>query len=206
MRAMRYLPASIVTTISCVYALVPLFYRTIFMHVGLSIYQWLGVLAALSGAALISLDLREVSGKPKGILIHGIGKALYFPVLYGIGVIFMDQVTMRVDWFTTYWYQTLFGLGVVPALLIMTRKMKQTHLPKRIGPVLLNVIGSIAAFFILYWGYDYGETAIVSVISTLTPVVVVVLSYFLLRERLLSNQYVGIGVAMLGLILLSIQP
>ncbi len=102
--------------------------------------------------------------------------------------------------------QYLFNLGGIPIgiLFLAKRRFKLERSPSGLTYALtvgvLSALGQLA----LFGAYRGGaNTAVVTVITSLYPIVTVLLAYFLLRERMGKAQIVGLGFAVAAFVLFS---
>ncbi len=102
--------------------------------------------------------------------------------------------------------QFLFTLGGLPIALmvLIIRKFKLEPSPRGVSYGILVGILSTIGGTALFAAYGTGaNTAIVTVISGLYPLVTVLLAVTLLRERLTRKQWIGLGFAGAACILFS---
>lgn len=104
-------------------------------------------------------------------------------------------------------YQALMTLGFLPAALLAARSPQLrvgTNLQHGIFfgflAGLFGGVGNIALFYSLAQG---GKASIIFPLTALYPVVTVVASLIVLRERLNRVQLVGIGLAVVAILLLN---
>lgn len=104
-------------------------------------------------------------------------------------------------------YQALMTLGFIPAALLVARSPQLrmgTNLRQGFFfgflAGLFGGVGNIALFYSLAQG---GQASIVFPLTSLYPVVTVVASLIVLRERLNRVQCLGIGLAVVAILLLN---
>jgi transporter family protein len=104
-------------------------------------------------------------------------------------------------------YQALMALGLLPAVLFVSRSSRlcvgkawRTGFLFGFLAGLFGGVGNIALFYSLAQG---GKASIVFPLTALYPVVTIVASWMVLHERLNRVQLVGIGLAMVAIILLN---
>ncbi len=147
-------------------------------------------LISQNGAGAIKLRLKD-------LLLHflaGLGFGIYFIFvdLGGQSSVFAPLVAVR-------------GAGGL-TLMILAAFSKELHLPSRsmLPLVLLNisvdVLGSV--FFIL--AVQSGRMDIAAVLGSLYSGVTVLLAWLILREKISSIQYIGVAIALLAIILITI--
>lgn len=107
--------------------------------------------------------------------------------------------------------QVISTFGVVPVALLL---LAAPNLPKRTGSLAKGItfgiitgfcgsLGNLAVFVALNQG---GEASIIFPLSSVYPLVTVVLALIILRERLNLVQVVGIGLALGALFLFNVVP
>jgi bacterial/archaeal transporter family protein len=102
--------------------------------------------------------------------------------------------------------QFLFTLGGIPIALmvLILRRFRLEPSPHGIGYAVLVGILSTIGGTALFAAYGTGaNTAMVTVVSGLYPLVTVLLAVTLLRERLTSRQWIGLGFAGAACVLFS---
>jgi len=190
---------SIVVPISALCALVPVTFGLIQGEIP-HIIQGIGIIAALCGGVLISLQKQTGNERSHGTqgIIPAIGAALGF----GFFFVLMD-VAGGVDplWAATASRLVSFILVLSAAALVRPPlKIKPVHLP------VVAMIGALdsAAALAYTTATTKGMLGLVSVVSSLYPVVSVVLAAIFLKERLRSIQRIGVVLIILGIAMISI--
>jgi transporter family protein len=107
-----------------------------------------------------------------------------------------------------YMNQVLFSVGVLPVMAIVLFSGRLAEGASRRRGIfyafitgVLGGTGNIAFFKALSEG---GKASVVVPATSLSPLVTVILGYFLLKERASGCQKVGLGLAMLAIYLLSL--
>jgi len=189
---------SIVVPVSALCALVPVTVSFIQGDVP-PIIPGIGIFVALCGGVLISLQKginAEKQSTTKGI-IPAIGAALGFGTFF----VLMD-VAGAVD---PLWAATASRL--VSFLLVLSG-VSLIHPPLKINAIHLPVvilIGALDAAAALAYttATTRGMLSLVSVVSSLYPVVSVVLAAVFLKERLRSFQFIGVVLIIVGIAMIS---
>ena len=126
-------------------------------------------------------------------------------ILWGIWGATSKVVSDEIDAYTN---QVLFGIGVVPLFLLVAFSSRlKGGLSRRRGIFyafitgILGGTGNIAFFRSLMEG---GKASVVVPATSLSPVVTVLIGYFILKERLSGVQKVGLVLAMVAIYLLSL--
>jgi len=171
----------------------------------LSPVQGAGVLLALVGIPLVSIDFREIRGKALASLAAGVPEALF--AMFGWGVM----------WFLVAFVEAWAGwLFVILAMRFVTVTCAGAYSGMKGGVALgkrgKGLWGVIAAAGILdamgFASLGFAMTtefaSIVAPISSSYPAVTVILALFLLRERLSKTQLLGIILVLVGVVALSL--
>ena len=167
-----------------------------------------GVILSLVGVALASIvqvSAAEPAARQSGRLLPpGVGWALGAAACFGVTFWLLGfQVTPRMGSILPVWIvRLLTPLGLLP----LAASLRQS-LSVPTGSVwwLLASIGILdtAAFLAATAALHLGHVAIVGVLIALYSAVTVMLAWIFLRERLSRLQWLGIGVILLGVALVS---
>ncbi len=107
------------------------------------------------------------------------------------------------DTFQIIFFHSVIGFTYVLAWLVFTKNLQWV---RRVRPLLAGyVLAAVGACYSLYFAFGHGQLAEISTIVAAAPLLVAVLSYFFLGERLTSWQA---GLALVGFcgILMVLQP
>ncbi len=153
--------------------------------------QFLGILFALLGVALASGPELNGASAAKPVFL-AIGAAIGF----GACFIFLKEGG-------AYSVSTTMILMRVQSILIGLFMIWRAKSVIRVQPVHLGLLVLVGAFDVLAnvafaTASQSDLLAIVSVLSSLYPVVTVLMAWLFLKERLMAIQYVGIVIALLG--------
>ncbi|MEO8581824.1 MAG: DMT family transporter [Patescibacteria group bacterium] len=92
-----------------------------------------------------------------------------------------------------------------PLLVYYLPKIK--HLWKKIGTiVILELIGTTLALGMLYKGLSYTTSIQASLIATTTPIFIILGGIFFLREKEETHEWLGLLLAAIGTLLLTLEP
>lgn len=154
------------------------------------------VLALAGGVAASGPELRgRVGARP-------IALALVAAVTFGLAMLFIARGA-RTDAVMTVWGMRLTiatGIGVAA---LLTRRLGGLR-PRDIGPLVVLGIGAASANLLYGLASQLGYMSVSAALASLSPVVTVLLAWIVIRERLLRVQYVGVVVALAGVVLVSI--
>lgn len=91
-------------------------------------------------------------------------------------------------------------------LLVATRLLKLNLRGKKLlGPILLGVLQPVLYFFLENYGLSYTTTSFTGMLSALAPVFVTVLGAIFLREMPNKKQWLGIGVSIAGVLMVTMK-
>ena len=162
-----------------------------------SALQILGVAVALAGVALASREPAAVGG---GRAV-GVGLALVAAVGFGTYFVFLDQAAeASVPYAVANARFTSFALAAGAAVLLgVSLRVGVVHLPA-VAAVGICDVGANVLFAL---ASTRGYLSVVSVLTSLYPVVTVTLAAVLLHERIARAQGVGVVGALLGAALIT---
>ncbi|MCF8070129.1 MAG: DMT family transporter [Desulfobacterales bacterium] len=165
----------------------------------LNLYQTLGIVLAISGIAFISME--KMSVKEKKRFMAGLGFGSAGAVLTGFAFIFTDLACEG----DPYW-ATLFArftiISMVSVALYIQRpifRVKKSDISVLVSIGVLDTVGVIAFAVATTMGF----ISIISVLSSLYPVVAILLAKAFLDERLSKIQMMGVTIALGGIVLIS---
>lgn len=159
-------------------------------------WQYLGIVVAVIGVVLASGP--EVSG---GAGLRPVMLAVLAAVCFGSFAVFVAEGS-QTSAVLTMTAQRATSASLVLILALTVRRVG--GLQTGDAPRLL-LIGVFDVFANLTYGLasTMGLLSVVSVLGSLYPVVTVVLAWLILKERLQAAQYVGVTLALVGVVLIS---
>jgi len=164
-----------------------------------SVLQFVGILVTLAGIGLLAFDRRPQSG---GKLVPGVGLALLAALAFGIFLVAIKYAS-RPD---PLWGVLATRTGSVSALLLLGLAFRSRIRVQRTDMLPLLTVGvlDVSADVFFAFATTIGLLSIVSILSSLYPVATVILARIVLKERMLRLQQVGIGLALAGVLLISL--
>ncbi|MFZ5376776.1 MAG: DMT family transporter [Patescibacteria group bacterium] len=103
-------------------------------------------------------------------------------------------------------YRYLLASGMVLPYLLLNWQKIRPKMRDLVNIAWIELIGTGLALAILYTGLRYTTAIEASLISTTTPIFIVFGGLLFLRERLEKHEAVGLGVAFLGTIAMTLLP
>ncbi|BCS97193.1 membrane protein [Desulfoluna limicola] len=198
-KALAIGPMSIIAPISSLGAILPL---AVGLTTGdeLSTLQCMGIPTAIAGTLLA---VREKGEKKKRTTrSKGVWMALASAVAVGCFLIVMDRASAVDPYWSALIMRSSYGVFLTPFVFVLRPPLNvgRLHLP---GIITLGVVDALAGFAFAM-ATTVGMLSLVAVVGSLYPAVTILLSSVLLRERLLPTQYVGVSLALAGVVLISL--
>ena len=164
-----------------------------------SVLQFVGILVTLAGIGLLAFDRRPQSG---GKLVPGVGLALLAALAFGIFLVAIKYASRP----NPLWGVLATRTGSVSALLLLGLAFRSRIRVQRTDMLPLLTVGvlDVSADVFFAFATTIGLLSIVSILSSLYPVATVILARIVLKERMLRLQQVGIGLALAGVLLISL--
>jgi drug/metabolite transporter (DMT)-like permease len=164
-----------------------------------SALQFGGIVMTLAGIALLAFDRRPQS---EGRLVPGVGLALLAALAFGVFLVAIRYAS-RPD---PLWGVLATRTGSVLALLLLGLAFRSRVRVARTDVPSLFLVGvlDVSADVFFAFATTIGLLSIVSILSSLYPVATVVLARIVLNERMVRLQQAGIGLALAGVLLISI--
>jgi drug/metabolite transporter (DMT)-like permease len=164
-----------------------------------SALQFGGIVMTLAGIALLAFDRRPQS---EGKLVPGVGLALLAALAFGVFLVAIRYAS-RPD---PLWGVLATRTGSVLALLLLGLAFRSRVRVARSDVPSLFLVGvlDVSADVFFAFATTIGLLSIVSILSSLYPVATVILARIVLNERMARLQQAGIGLALAGVLLISI--
>lgn len=161
-----------------------------------SIWQWLGIGAALAGVFLASREPGRGAKVAAGVglaLLAAIGFGGYFPPMHEAG---------NADF---WWASLIFRMTSASVILSVAavRRPSLAMAPVQVSLVALIGVGDMLGNLLFAAASTSGLVSITSVLASLYPIVTVVLARVLLKERVARVQEAGIALTLAGVALIS---
>jgi len=190
---------SVVSTIAATGPMIPVFVGLITGERPTAL-QLAGIAMALAGIALLAFDRRPSEHGRR--LIPGVGLALVAALAFGLFLVAIRYAS-RPD---PLWGVLATRTGSVGALLVLGLAFRsRTKVPLPDLPALFAVgVLDVGADVFFAFATTIGLLSIVSILSSLYPVATVVLARIVLNERMARLQHAGIGLALTGVLLISV--
>jgi drug/metabolite transporter (DMT)-like permease len=162
-----------------------------------SLWQWLGIAAALGGVFLAAREPGRGSRVAAGVglaLLAAIGFGGYFPPMHAAG---------NAD----FWWASLIFRMTSTSVILMAVAIRRPSLavaPIEVPLLALVGIGDMLGNFLFAAASTSGLVSVTSVLASLYPIVTVVLARLVLKERVARSQEAGIALTLAGVALISV--
>ena len=166
-----------------------------------SLVQGVGVGLAVVGVVTASLERFPEHGERSRRFGAGVGLALFAALSFGFALIGLSRAAAGGTGWAVFTMRAVAIPLVVAAALALGPRLPQSG---RVWLLLLFVgIGDTAATLMYAAATTRGLLSVVAVLSSLYPIVLVVLARVFLAERIARTQLAGVAVALSGVALVS---
>ena len=200
LRAMAVGAISVVTPLVALSAAVPVVFG-VATGDDLSWAQAGGIALAVGGAVFAAIErVAEVDGRRA--LGAGVGLAILAALAFGFYFPLFDAAADD-DLFWAVLAFRLTSTSLVVTALLATRTTVTARSAGAVIPLVLIGVGDVAGIAFFGAASRSGLVSVVSVLSSLYPVIGVLLAAYLLRERLARIQWAGVAAVFVGVALIS---
>lgn len=203
-RALAVGYVSVISALYTLYALIPFGWQALRAELALTPLNVIGALFLLLAGILVAIDLNEVKEHKQDFLAKGVKEISVGIVFIGTSFLIADHAIALTDWRTVYLSNQLITCLILPVLLGLIGRFKETRLPGKWSWFLVSTLANLVAFTSLNYGMEHGEVGIVTVASCFSAAITAVLAWMVLKEKLRTTQYIGIALGIGGLIGLSL--
>lgn len=167
-----------------------------------SFLQWAGIFLALIGAIAASVPFRDIQNSMYLWKDVGMWYAAVAALVWGVFFTFYKMLVVRTSPFVASFFVegTIFFIFLFSTLKIKTKK------PDKSAVVVAIATGfGLAAGALAYTAsVGSGLVSVSAALLAASPLVTSVLAWMFLHERLEVNQYAGIVISVLGIVLVSL--
>lgn len=161
-----------------------------------SAIQWAGLAAVVFGVMLASREQSDVpadaEAQRRALLL-----ALVAAICFGSFFVLLEGPAKE----SALWAALLIRVAPIPVLIAFwVRAGRKLPAPRITAGLLAAGTIDLLATTLIALATARGELSIVSVLASMYPVVTVLLAAIVLHERLLKSQYVGVALALAGVI------
>lgn len=200
---------SIISPITASYGGVSAIYSYLFLGESFGSTKLIGIVLLILGIVFVSIDLKELrDGLQIRDLAKGLPQAIFILLLYGIATPVWGNFIDQTGWMVIVVVSLIIDLTLLGLIVFITWKSNKPiksdmnhHKEFLLSSILLTTM-----FFGYNWAFRFSneKTLIIALASTF-PATVAIVSYFYLKEKLSINQYLGIGIIIVGVVLLALS-
>jgi len=205
-RALQLGPVSVVSPIGAAYALVGVALAVVLLGERLSAAELGGAVVTVLGVMLASADLRALlEGTHERA--PGLPLALLSALLFGVAGYILAWLSREVGWAVALWAsRTTLVVALALPVALVGRRAVWSRVTPGVGIVGAVAVGMADLLGVATYaaGAERGFVSVVIVASSVFPLIAVALSVLLLHERPVANQYVGVGLVVVGLLMLGL--
>lgn len=203
-RALELGPVAVVSPIGAGFAVVGVALSIVVLGERPGLIELMGAGVTVIGVALVSTDLVALRAGTH-VRAPGLLWALVAAFTFGVGGFLLGYLAKELGWILGLWVSRVTQMACFVPLAIARRHELRTIAAGGVAGIALALAAG-AADILGVTTYSYGsETGLLSIVlaaSAVFPLVAVILSVWLLHERPVTNQYVGIALVVAGLLLL----
>jgi uncharacterized membrane protein len=201
-RALELGPVAVVSPIGATYAVVGVALAMIVLGERPDPPELIGAAITVFGVMLVSTDLRKLRAGTHG-MPAGLPWAIVSAVGFGVAAFLLGYAAQQVGWISGLWASRMAQVTCyIPIAIIYRKQLSQLRPGVGLWVALAAGAADILGVVTYSAGAEQGYLTLVLAASAIFPMIAVVLSIVYLHERLVPNQYVGIGFVVGGLMLL----
>ena len=203
-RALQLGPVAVVSPVGATYAVVGVALAVVVLGERPGPAAILGGAITVLGVMLTSTDLAKLRAgthtRPPGL-----PWAMVSAVLFGVGGFFLGYFAQEVGWVPGLWASRCAQLAGFAALsLVRRREFDRLGWNRGLALGLASGAADLLGVVTYSIGASRGLLSIVLIASAVFPLIAVALSIAYLHERPVTNQYAGIGLVVVGLLVLGL--
>ncbi len=194
---------SIVSPISSACSIVTIILSAVFLDEILRPLSYLSILVIIGGIVLTSTDIKQIRNIKS---VKGLKESFIAMLMFGIYFFALGGAGKSMDTLSLF----MFAMVTQSAIFLIFTFFKIKTIGQYDYRRDLGLFFAITVFlYILAWiGFNYGAAkgmvSIVTPISSLYPIITVMLASVFYDERLVINQKIGLGLVIAGLFMLNI--
>jgi drug/metabolite transporter (DMT)-like permease len=203
-RALELGPMVVVSPIGASYAVVGVALAVVILDERPGLLALVGAIVTIAGVMLTSTDLPKLRAGTQG-RPPGLWWAVAAAICFGVAAFTLGRAAQLVGWVPSLWASRA-AQAICFAPLVLVRRREFVGLAAAgIGFALLTGMADLLGVVTYSIGSERGFLSIVLAASAVFPMIAVAGSVAFLGERPVPNQYVGVAVVAVGLLLLGIS-
>jgi uncharacterized membrane protein len=201
-RALQLGPVAVVSPIGSAYAVIGVLLAVVLLGERPGTLALVGTIVTVLGVALVSTDVRELRAGLHGVA-RGVPWALVSTVTFGAAGFLLGYLSQQVGWVAGLWASRMAQVVCyIPLAIVVRSHLPQIRDRRGLTFAFVAAIADIVGVIGLSVGAERGFISVTLAASAVFPLVAVVLSLLILHERLVANQYAGVALVVVGLLML----
>jgi drug/metabolite transporter (DMT)-like permease len=203
-KALELGPVAVVSPIGAGYAVVGVALAMVVLGERPSGLALAGAAIAVVGVALVSTDIKKLR---HGIQHHvpGLPWAVAAAVSFGVAGFLLGWISDRAGWIAGLWGSRVAEVAFfLPLVAVSRRELSRLRLGVGLWIALLAGAADVLGVVTFSAGSGRGLNSIVLAASAVFPLIAITLSVIVFKERIVTNQVVGIALVIGGLLLLGL--
>jgi uncharacterized membrane protein len=207
-RALQLGPVAVVSPIGAAYAVVAIVLAMLFLGERPGSLALTGAVLTVLGVALVSADLRALRAGLQA-RAPGVWWSLVSAIGFGVAAFMLGKAAIELGWVLGLWASRVAQITCYLPLIVAGRR-ELRRVPSAEG-ALVGIAFALAAgasdilgVTTYSAGAEAGFVSIVVAASAIYPGIAVALSMGFLHERLVTNQWIGVGLVLMGLLVLGL--
>jgi transporter family protein len=194
---------SIVSPIASAWPIITIPLAIIFLSEGLTFLEAIGAFLVILGIIVTALKIKQL----RKIKFHEIGRGVKYGLItlcsWGVMYFLIGFISKNTFWFVAPFFVIVVEV-IMFSLYVFIKKENVRNVSKRaVAPIIFGSIFNVVASLSFGFGSQYGNVAILSPLSAASPLLIVMLAYIFLKEKLILNEKFGIIMILVGTILLA---
>jgi drug/metabolite transporter (DMT)-like permease len=203
-KALELGPVAVVSPIGAGYAVVGVALAMVVLGERPSGLALAGAAVAVVGVALVSTDIKKLR---HGIEHHvpGLPWAVAAAISFGVAGFLLGWISDRAGWIAGLWGSRVAEVAFfLPLVAVSRRELSRLRLGVGLWIALLAGAADILGVVTFSAGSERGLNSIVLAASAVFPLIAITLSVIVFKERMVTNQVVGVALVIGGLLLLGL--
>jgi len=178
-----------------------------FVLLGEEVYasKIIALLLIVAGIFTSSLDFSYLAKHRNLALIPGIKWSLLAALSLGISFFTIAYFTGENHWYSISLFTRFWTISTCLVIAKATHKPVFSYFKAIPLLVLLAVIVDTGSMLAINIGYTTSEPGVVSLLTSASPIPTIILSFFILKEKITKQQLFGISMVIGGIILLAVR-
>ncbi len=207
-KSLNTLGAGLASIVDCMYSPSIIVLSIMFLNESLTVWQLIG--ATMIVSAVLSAGLERNPGDlERRVLLKGIGYGVAAQVMNGVGIVMIKPLLDRspVLWVTQW--RLIGGIAMLLVVLSLWKRRRAVvnsllHTCSWGYVIVSSIVGTYLAMMLWLGGMKYTQASTASALNQTANIFIFILAAIFLRERVTPARAVGIVVAVMGAIMVTL--